>query len=283
MPLLEEAILAIDLGATSFRVAVVDRRGNIASRHRADTNTHEGQQRVLARLSEAGRLVMDQAPNRRVVAVSVAAPGTVDPTQGVLITPPNLPNWRNVPLKKVMEGEFGMPVLVNNDATLAALGEHQFGAGRGRKHMVYLTWSTGIGGGGIVDGALLLGAKGLAGEPGHMIMEPEGPLCGCGNRGCLESVASGTAIARMAQEALARGEASLIASLTKGQSSSITAEVVAQAARSGDALAQSLLRKASTYMGIGVVNLIHLLDPERVIIGGGISRIGGWFGVRCGG
>ena len=270
----DEAVLAVDLGGTSFRVAVIDRGGNILGCQRDETRAHEGQQKVLWRLFQAVRLVMAQVSTHGIVAIGLATPGPVSPVQGVLLTAPKLPEWRNVPLKALLEREFGITAFVNNDANLAALGESKIGAGKNLQHLVYITWSTGIGGGIIVDGKLFLGAHGLAGELGHIVVEPGGPICGCGNPGCLEAVASGSAIARMAREALARGAVSSMTALYNGRHSAITAEAVAQAAAGGDTVAQGILHRAATYMGMGVVNLIHLFDPQRVIIGGGISNIG---------
>jgi glucokinase len=180
----------------------------------------------------------------------------------------------NVPLKALLEQEFRIPVWVANDASLAALGEHRFGAGRGFSHLIYITLSTGIGGGFIIDGKLFLGAHGFAAEIGHMVIDPDGPRCVCGNFGCLEALASGSAIARMAQEGISSGKPSAILNLVDGDLSKVTAQTVEKAARSEDSLAKEIMERAGTSLGIGIVNLLHLFDPELLIIGGGVSKAG---------
>jgi glucokinase len=191
-----------------------------------------------------------------------------------LLTSPNLLAWYNTPIKAILEKELRLPVFVSNDATLAALGEYKFGAGVGCHDLIYITVSTGIGGGVIVGGKLLLGTRGFAAEVGHMTIDINGPRCNCGNVGCLEMLASGTAIARMAVERLSRGEKSTIAELVAGDLSKVTAEVVEKAARNGDSVAKDVMNTAGTNLGVGVVNLIHIFNPELIIIGGGVSKAG---------
>jgi glucokinase len=198
-------------------------------------------------------------------------PGPVNPWTGVIASAPNLPGWRDVPFKEIVEAALGLPAHVGNDANLAALGEHSYGAGRGDDDMIYLTVSTGIGGGIIADGRLVLGTAGLAGEPGHMTILPDGPPCNCGNTGCLEVLASGTAIGREARRRLAAGEASALA----GQPiETVDAEDVVRAARAGDRLAAEVFGEAMGYLGVGVANLVHLFNPRAIIIGGGVSNAG---------
>jgi glucokinase len=211
---------------------------------------------------------------KQVLGMGVAAAGLVNPGTGVLLYSPNLPRLRDAPLKALLEQEIKAPVWLANDASLAALGEHRFGAGRGFSHLVYITVSTGIGGGVIIDNALFLGSQGFAAEIGHMVIDPDGPRCACGNIGCLEALASGSAIARMASEEMSKGKVSVITSLADNDLSGVTAEVVARAAQSGDPLASEIMERAGTSLGIGVVNLLHLFDPELIIIGGGVSRAG---------
>ena len=209
-----------------------------------------------------------------VCAIGVAAPGPIDARSGVVTAPPNLPGWENVPLAKLIHEEFGLTAYLENDANAAALGEHRFGSGRGCRHMVYVTASTGIGGGFIFDGRLYTGATGGAAEVGHMTLVPDGPLCGCGNRGCLEALASGSAIAREARRHIERGVPTLIAELAGGDPGRITAKLVAEAADQGDREANAILDLAMGYLGVGVANLVNLLNPELMVIGGGLAKMG---------
>lgn len=191
-----------------------------------------------------------------------------------LLAPPNLPGWDRVPLRQLIEDSLGIPTTLENDANAAVLGEHRFGAGRGVAHMIYVTVSTGIGGGLILDGRLYHGATGMAGEIGHTTVLPYGPLCGCGNRGCLEALASGSAIARRARERVAHGVPTRIADLAGNDPELITAKLVAEAASEGDAEARGILAEAMNYLGIGMANLVNLLNPELIVIGGGLTHIG---------
>ncbi len=267
-------ILALDLGGTQFRVALANRQGKILRRLAAPTNAKEGRHQVVQRINRALWEIVSPVGVDAILGMGVSCPGPINPKTGVLLTPPNLPGWNNTPLKSLWEEEFGVPVQAGNDANLAALAEHRFGAGRGVENIIYITISTGIGGGVILDGRPFLGAGGLAGEVGHMTIDRHGPRCRCGNIGCLEALASGTAIARIAAERITSGEVSDIIRLVDGDLERITAETVAQAALSGDRLAGEIIKRAGTDLGTGVVNLLHVFNPELVIIGGGVARAG---------
>ncbi len=267
-------ILVLDLGGTQFRLALANRDGKLLSRYAAPTQAAQSQRRLIGRINRAIREITSDIDLKQVLGMGVAVAGLVNPETGVLLCSPNLPRLSNVRLKALLEREIKAPVWLANDASLAALGEHRFGAGRGFSHLVYITVSTGIGGGVIIDNGLFLGGQGYAAEIGHMVIDPDGPRCACGNMGCLEAFASGSAIARMALEELARGGVSIITSLAEDDLSRVTAEMVARAAQSGDPLAEEIMDRAGTSLGIGVVNLLHLFDPELVIIGGGVSRAG---------
>ena len=199
--------------------------------------------------------------------------GPID-QNGVVLSPPNLPGWDNTPLRSLWEEEFRVPVYIGNDCNLAALGEYRFGAGMGRDNIVYIAIGTGIGGGVIIDGRLFTGSGGLATELGHMTIDPSGPRCNCGNTGCLEALASGTAIARAAVERIQCGEASTITRLATSDLGRVTAETVQTAAISGDKLARDVIERAGRDLGIGITNLLHLFNPELVIIGGGVAMMG---------
>ncbi|MGQ9584056.1 MAG: ROK family protein [Anaerolineae bacterium] len=267
-------ILAVDVGGTQLRAAVADEHGHLFSRATMLTRASEGLSAVLARIGSVAAEAVAPVGWDRVDAVGVAAPGPLDPVAGVVLGAPNLPGWENVPLRDELARRTGKPVVVGNDANVAALAEHRFGAGRGLRHLIYITVSTGIGGGMIVDGKLLLGARGLAGEVGHMVLEPLGPRCGCGNRGCLEALASGTAIGRQAREQIGAGAETGILKFAGGVVEKVTAREVSQAAQAGDELALALLRRAGYYLGLGIYNLLALLNPEAVVLGGSVMKAG---------
>ena len=266
-------IISVDLGGTQIRAALSDREGNILNRVAHPTQADEGPGPVIERIKEAIRQAAGQHLGE-VQAIGIASAGPLDPWKGVIIKAPNLPGWRNVPLKAIMEEEFGLPTYVGNDANLAALAEQRFGAGKGARNLIYITHSTGIGGGIIVDGRLLLGSKGLAAEVGHITIDIDGPRCGCGNIGCLEAMAAGPAIARNAVQAIKAGRKTIITDLVGGDLNRITAKEVNEAAQQGDPLGIELIRQAGELLGIGLVSLMHLFNPEIIIIGGGVSKAG---------
>ncbi len=272
----EQIIVGIDLGGTKISTAVVDSAGKIIAHDYRETRAAEGLQAVIGRMLDAARRVMAQAgvDQAQVTAVGIGAPGPLDVEAGVVVAPPNLPGWDRVPLKQLIKDELGITTFLENDANAAALGEHRFGAGRGVGHMIYVTVSTGIGGGLILDGKLYHGVSGMAGEIGHTTVIPYGPRCPCGNRGCLEALASGTAIARQARERVARGAPTLIADLSGGEPERITAKLVAEAADQGDVEAQDILAEAMNYLGLGMANLVNLFNPQLIVIGGGMTNIG---------
>ncbi len=268
--------IGIDLGGTKISTGLVGGNGAIVAHHYQETLAAEGEQTVIRRMLDGARRVMAQAgvSESQVAAVGVGAPGPLDLEAGVVLAPPNLPGWERVPLKRLIEDSLGIATFLENDANAAALGEHRFGAGRGAAHVIYVTVSTGIGGGLILDGDLYHGDSGGAGEIGHMTIMPGGPLCGCGNRGCLEALASGTAIARRARERVAEGAPTLIADLAEGNPKRITAKLVAEAADRGDKEAEAILTEAMDYLGIGMTNLVNLFNPQIIVIGGGLTNVG---------
>ena len=252
----EDWIIAVDLGGTQLRAALCTPGGTITKRVRKKTRAKRGSKAVLERLCKTAEQVW---PDKgRVLAIGISVPGALDRSKGVVVEAPNLAGWKNVPVSDAVSGHLHVPVCVGNDANLAALAEHRFGAGQGVDDMIYMTISTGIGGGIIVGGKLLLGHRGLAGEVGHMVMQPDGPLCGCGNRGCLEALASGTAILAAAG----------------GDVAQVSCESVGSAAAQGDNVAVDLLRHAGQTIGIAIANLMHLFNPQRFVLGGGVTRTG---------
>jgi glucokinase len=204
----------------------------------------------------------------------VAVPGPVNPRTGVVGLAPNLPGWRDVPIRDLLTARLGRPVAIGNDLNVAALGEWRYGAGQGLRHLVYLGVGTGVGGGVIADGRLLLGREGLAGEIGHMVVELDGPPCHCGGRGCLEARSAGWAIARDAQQLLDSGMPSLLRELLAERDEPLSGALVTLAAQRGDALALEVLTGVGRALGAGVASLVHLFNPDVVAIGGGVTAAG---------
>ncbi len=231
-------------------------------------------------LALAHKLLYDRQPS----SIGVSFGGPVDAAHGIVILSHHVPGWENVQLRDHLQKEFGVPVSVDNDANVAALGEYRFGAGQGCELLLYVTVSTGVGGGWILDGKIFHGADSVAGEIGHTIVQPcEGfgtrtmfPVCICGRRGCVESLASGPAIAREARERLAAdpNRISKLRELEQNNLDTITAETVARAANEGDTLAQEILDNAAYAFGFGIGTAITLMNPERVVIGGGVAKSG---------
>lgn len=265
-------VVGVDLGGTQIRAVLADERGNLLRRLGCDTLASEGPAAVLDRIVAAVREVTAGASG--VASIGIGAPGPIDSSAGVVTTPPNLPGWSNVPLGSIVEQSTGIPAVLGNDANLAALGEFTFGAGREVQHLIYITVSTGVGGGIIIAGRLLEGQRGAAGEVGHMVVEPGGPLCNCGGHGHLEALVSGTAIGRQAREAVASGAPTMLADLARGNVEGITARTVTEAATLGDTLAIELLTHAGRRLGYAVTNLVHLFNPQMVAIGGGVANAG---------
>jgi glucokinase len=200
--------------------------------------------------------------------VGISCGGPLDTKSGLVYDPPNLPGWTAIPVRRRFEEAFpGVNVVLENDANATALAEWHWGAGRGVRNLVFMTMGTGIGGGLILDGRLYRGTNDLAGEVGHQVILRDGPLCGCGKRGCLEALASGPAIARLAQESLLYGRGKRLVEMAGGKPSLITARHVVEAAKAGDAFSRTILAEVGGYMGIGLANLIQILNPERIVIG----------------
>lgn len=272
----EKPVVAVDLGGTKITSAVITREDEMISRIYRLTLAHEGPQNVINRIVDAVKLSVRKAGLEMadIGDISIGAPGPVDINRGLVSGAPNLPRWHNIPLRDRLADSLGKPVFLLNDASAAALGEHRMGAGRGVDNLIYITVSTGIGGGLIINGRLYNGTDGCAAEIGHMIIKFDGPVCKCGQHGCLESLASGTAIADLAQMRLGKGEKSMMTVMADNKSRGVTAEVVAAAARKRDALALKVIEETAGYLGIGLANLVNIINPQMIIIGGGVSKMG---------
>lgn len=266
---MSELIIGVDLGGTRIRAARLDPQLNLIERHETLTHAHEGLDATIERIKIMIRKAMpdDDVP---VAGIGISVPGPLNPATGVVVRPPNLAGWHNVPLGHLLYQEFGVPIYTGNDANVAALAEVARGAARGYRHAIYLTVSTGIGSGIIYDGRLLLGQAGLAGEAGHMVLvvNPDSPASS------LEKEAAGPALARQAQARMEGGEDSLLREMVSGNLEDITAEMVGKAAIEGDPLALSIVRRCGRIVGMGIANLLHIFNPEVIVIGGGVSNIG---------
>jgi len=261
---MQTALIGIDIGGTNIQgVAVVD--GKISARGKIATRARQGAATVIADLVE---LVHKLAAGKKIQAVGLGIPGLLDAERGICISSCNL-GWQEVHISRELSRKIDAPVVIDNDARVAALGEWSQGQAQNCRDFICLTIGTGIGAGIVNDGHLLRGARWSAGEAGHMILDPHGPECACGNKGCLEALASGTAIARQGRAAAAANPSSLLA-----KSNDIDAAVVFAAAQAGDRAAAQVVATAMTWLGLGVANLVNLFNPRLVVIGGGVSLAG---------
>lgn len=264
--------LMADVGGTHLRTAVGGSGVHLAGKLHRKTHVDLGPEGVIAQIEEMARESVREAgvAMSDIAAMVIAAPGPLNPVTGVVIEAPNMPGWHRVPLADEVRNRLQVPVGLANDANAAAVGEFRYGAGRGCRHMVYLTVSTGIGGGVIVDGRLMEGADGVAGELGHMTIDMHGPRCPCGNTGCLEVLASGTSIGRIFRERLAAGGSSIVTEWTDRA----TGADVTRAAAMGDPLAVEVFAEAAHALSVGVVNVVNIFNPDIVVLGGGVTQAG---------
>ena len=262
-------IIGIDLGGTKISGAVSDRNGNVLYKKSIETLAQEGSENVKNRIIHLVGHILTQIKSDKdeVFGIGIASPGPLDVNEGMIIETPSLP-FKKYKLTKAVEDGTGIRAFIDNDANAAALGELWFGAGKGVKNLIYMTVSTGIGGGIVINGDLYRGKTGNAGELGHVTVEPSGPRCNCGNYGCLEVMASGTAIARIARERM-KDTKSMLSSYQN-----VTSKEVFECAKKGDKLSMEVVDYTTNYLGIGVANLVNIFDPEMFIIGGGVSKAG---------
>jgi glucokinase len=270
-------VLGIDIGGTNLVVGAVTEDGaRVRGLRTEPTGVPDGPDVVIERIVRMGRAAMDQTraedPDTDILGVGIGSPGPLDRKRGVVIFTPNL-RWTNMPLRDRLGEALGLRAALDNDANCAMLGEHWVGAARGARDAVCFTIGTGIGGGIVVDGKLAHGASDAAGEIGHITIDVNGRRCGCGNDGCLEAYASGPAIARRAQEAIEAGAVSSILRRA-GEISAVTAQTVFECAAEGDQLADELVRDTARYLGVGIANMLNIMNPEVVVICGGVTRAG---------
>ncbi len=269
----KEHYIAIDLGGTKIYTVLACRQKGILAETRLATQADAGPDALMEQLVSSVKDVLEKAGcgQKDISAAAVCVAGFFDWQDKILVSAPNLPGMNGLPLEEMLRAKLGVEVLAENDANAAALGEARLGAGRGCSDLVFVTVSTGIGAGLITGGRIYRGGKGFAGELGHMAVKHDGELCGCGRRGCLETVSSGTAIAREAKKAVEQG---IVTILGENKHAEITAPDVFAAAAKGDAVALSIIKDAADCLGIGLVNVVNLLNPELIVIGGGVAEAG---------
>jgi len=269
----------VDLGGTNLKLGLVSAEGELLLRHSAATEADRGPDHVLARIAGAVRALCEAAPIdlADVSAVGVGAPGPLDSRAGVVVFAPNLPGWRDVPVSDRLHQNLGRPVILENDANAAAYGEFRCGAGRDVRNLALLTLGTGIGGGIILDGRLFRGSTDTGAELGHMVIRHGGRRCGCGNRGCLEAYASATAVVARMGERIEAGDPSALA-----ERPDFTCRDVFEAAEGGDALAKRIVEETADYLAAGITSILHVLNPEMVVLTGGMMGAGDEFlnGIR---
>ncbi len=268
--------VGIDVGGTKISAGVVDGSGTIRSRFYSRAHAGHPPALVVEGIEEAFNAVLARAglDRRSVQGVGIGCAGHINSETGQVLCCSNLPAWDNVPLRQIVSDCLGLSVRVDNDANCAALGEYYFGAGRGSRHMCYVTFSTGFGAGLVLGGRLYRGATGTAGEIGHTVIVPDGEMCTCGKRGCAMAYASGIALSRMACERVRSGERTRLRDICGESPEYVSGEAIAKAARDGDGLALDLVRGAARFFGMSLANLVEVINPEVIVIGGGLARIG---------
>jgi len=277
MQFTDRHFVGVDVGGTKVAAGLVDSSGKITRQTRTPMVATDAVAGLAAVTSAMGAVysAADLSPQLKssISGVGICAPGPLNPQTGVIINPPNLPGWRNFPLAAEISKAYSLPVRVDNDGNAAALAEALWGAGRGYRNVFYATIGTGIGSGIVFDGRIYHGRTGAAAEGGHMSIDYRGPRCGCGKLGCIEALASGPAIARRASEQIAAGSRSSILDLAGGHPDRITSEMVGQAYRAGDPLAKKVLLETATFLTVWLGNIVDLLEPGVMILGGGAASL----------
>ena len=264
-------IFGVDIGGTSVRAALGHSPDSMLAKTRRPSPANQPPESMVNAISDMYRPLLSQVGRSSATAAGVSSPGPVDTVAGALVDPPNLPLYDTVPLRDMLQEALDLPVTLENDANAAAIAELRVGHGENSRHLAYVTLSTGIGAGMISDGQLVRGARGAAGEVGHIKLMVDGPECGCGQRGCWEALASGSAMHKEALRLIQEGKPTSLSDL---QPSLVDAQAIYQAAQSGDPLASSILDNAGYFVGIGLAAIVDVLNPEVVVVGGGLTQMG---------
>ena len=269
-------VIGIDLGGSAIRLSTVTSTGAIRYSERVDLSERREKKYIIASIITNIKklIVLEKSRGIKVISIGIGSPGIINLNRGVVITSPNFKDWKEVRLRTILQKALHLPVVLDNDANAAAYGEKWKGAGRKVDSLVCLTLGTGIGGGIILNGEVWHGADGMAGEIGHMTVNPAGPRCNCGNNGCLEAYSSATGMVRSAAASLKCGKRSILKKLSYGDNSRITAKMIYEAALKGDSVSNEILADAGKYLGIAMASLINILNIEMIILAGSVS--GAW-------
>jgi glucokinase len=276
---MEQFLIGIDMGGTNVRMGIVTPEGKVLKKAQYRTDVSKGGLALFEQLvSNLKDLIRENfRESNQLIGIGIGVAGPIDMKKGLIMEPPNLPALKGFPLGDFLSEKISSPIAIENDANAFTLGEGWVGAAKGCKHYCGITLGTGVGGGIVVAGKILHGARGTAGEVGHMVINPKGPLCGCGGRGCLEVYASGTGIRRMALEAIEKGKGKGILKWSGRDPQQMTSESIFKAAQSGNVTAKKIFNEMGRYLGLGLINLIHLFNPEKIVIGGKVSRAWDYF------
>jgi len=276
---MDRFLIGVDMGGTNVRMGIVTPEGKVLKKVQYRTDISKGGLALFERLvSNLKDLVQENfKESNQLIGIGIGVAGPIDMKKGLIMEPPNLPGLKGFPLRDFLREKISSPIAIENDANAFTLGEGWVGAAKGCKHYCGITLGTGVGGGIVVAGKILHGVEGMAGEVGHMVINPKGPLCGCGGRGCLEVYASGTGIRRMALEAIEKGKGKGILKWSGGDPQQMTSENIFEAAQSGNVTAKRIFNEMGKYLGLGLVNLIHLFNPEKIVIGGKVCRAWDYF------
>ncbi|MBA3784681.1 MAG: ROK family protein [Acidobacteria bacterium] len=269
---MDEVVAGIDIGGTKIAIAIETLAGERIAARRLPTQVKIGAYAIIENVLQSITEILEDK-QVKLAAIGIGCPSPLDIEKGLVMSPSNLQNWDNFPIVKLFKKRFNVPIVLENDANTATLGEYNYGAGRGFKNIVYITVSTGVGGGIIINGEIVHGVGWGAGELGHTIVQPDGVRCNCGSIGCLETICAGVHIARRAKMRLAGGEPSLMNELVSNINE-VTAKTVVEAVRKKDQLASEIWMETCRFLAIGVANIITLIAPEAVIIGGGVASAG---------
>ena len=266
----------MDLGGSTIRLGAVTKDGKLGHFTKIEVPAGRNKEAIVSFIVNSIQdiLLAEEKNGNKVLAAGIGSPGIIKLEKGVIVTSPNFPGWKNVPMKSLIEKSINIPVFLNNDANSAAYGEKWMGAGKRASSMICLTLGTGIGGGIVLDHKVWHGAQGMGGELGHITVNPEGPLCNCGNYGCLESYSSATGMVRSAVELINAGKRTKLLKLSRSKKDNITAKMIFEAASEGDRLSINILREAGKYLGIAIAGFINILNPEMVVLTGEVT--GAW-------
>lgn len=273
--MMNQAKIGFDLGGTNMGASIVSLDGKIIYSNECQTLANESAENVINRIKNliSNCFAKAKTENLEILSIGIGCPGIIDTDNGIVKYSPNLTNWSNVEISNILNKEFNVPVYVDNDVRVAALGEYFFGAGRGYKNILCITIGTGIGGGIILDGKIMRGSSQSMGEIGHITLKKDGPLCGCGNYGCLEALASSVAIIREAKAVIENNGSEIMKNLLDARGE-LNAKLVTDAYHQGDKEAIRIVNEVAEWVGIGLSSVINLINPEVIIIGGGVSLAG---------